>query len=154
MLPANNIVLKRTNSEDPDFQNLVKLLDQDLLDKYDELMAFYSPRNEVEYIETVIVAYANGLPAGCGCFKNIGTETVEVKRMFTLHSARGNGIGRQVLNELGRWAAEKGNTVAMLETGHKQQEAIALYKTSGYELTENYPPYIGVGTSICMKKML
>lgn len=42
----------------------------------------------------------------------------------------------------------------VLETGSKQIEAINLYKSSGYEIIDNFEPYVGNTNSICMKKRL
>jgi len=42
----------------------------------------------------------------------------------------------------------------VLETGIKQHEANNLYKNTGYEIIENYEPYIGNTNSVCMKKAL
>ncbi|MDB2138954.1 hypothetical protein [Clostridium butyricum] len=48
----------------------------------------------------------------------------------------------------------KGYKYALLETGIKQYEAINLYKNIGYQIIENYQPYIGNTNSVCMKKEL
>ena len=65
---------------------------------------------------------------------------------------RGKRIGALVLEELESWARELGYTVCVLETGHKQEAAVSLYKRSGYESIPNYGQYADVTNSICMKK--
>ena len=42
----------------------------------------------------------------------------------------------------------------ILETGHPQAAAVKLYKTSGYDVIDNYAPYIGDPDSICFEKNL
>ena len=44
------------------------------------------------------------------------------------------------------------NTITVLETGIHQQEAIHLYRKSGYLVIENYGPYKNMPESICMQK--
>ena len=74
--------------------------------------------------------------------------------MYVRPERRGAGIARMILSELETWAGEEGYMQSILETGIKQPEAIALYSRSGYRLIPNYPPYVDVAESICMKKEL
>jgi GNAT superfamily N-acetyltransferase len=59
-----------------------------------------------------------------------------------------------ILGELENWALEMGYRQAVLETGNKQVEAIAMYEKLGYSVIPNYPPYENMTTSICMQKTL
>jgi GNAT superfamily N-acetyltransferase len=67
---------------------------------------------------------------------------------------RGRHIAGLLLQELERWAVEEGYCKAVLETGHRQVEAIRLYTRAGYLLTKNYGQYIGMEESICYRKEL
>ena len=67
---------------------------------------------------------------------------------------RGKGVAEAILNELENWAKEEGYSISILETGHKQLDAIGLYQKLGYQITENFGQYIGVENSVCMKKIL
>src|SRR4249919_4131983 len=125
--------LKRTSSDDPDFQSLVKLLDRDLEIRNGSEHSFYSQYNKIDAIKNAVVYYDNGIAIGCGAFKEYDKNTVEIKRMFVKPDARGKGIGGKILNELEQWAAGINYTATILETGKKQPEAIALYKKAGYE---------------------
>jgi len=78
----------------------------------------------------------------------------EIKRMFVLETERGKGIAVAVLAELEKWAVAEGFETAILETGNKMTAAIRLYEKSGYQRTPNYGQYIGVDSSVCMKKDL
>ena len=51
------ISLKRTNSEDPDFIELVKLLDADLAERNGDEQTFYSQFNKIDMIKHVVLAY-------------------------------------------------------------------------------------------------
>jgi len=150
----NTITLKRTNSIDPDFLSLVDLLNADLDARYGELMQTYSPHNQLALLSTVVVAYLDGAAVGCACYKPFDEEAVEIKRMFVSPDVRGKGAASQILAELEGWAKEQGFVYIVLETGDKQIEAINLYHKLGYVDTEKYEPYIGLESSICMRKKL
>ncbi|MBK5284824.1 MAG: GNAT family N-acetyltransferase [Bacteroidia bacterium] len=146
--------MKRTTSDNPDFQSLVHLLDTYLKIVDGEDHAFYSQYNKTDTLSNVIVCYVNGSAVGCGAFRKFDTTTVEIKRMFVHHDFRRQGIGEIILKELETWAAELNYAACILETAKKQQEAIKLYEKSGYMIIPNYGPYVNVDTSVSMKKLL
>ena len=71
-----------------------------------------------------------------------------------LKNFRGQGLSKLLVNKLEELAKNEGYKYAVLETGRKHIEAINLYKRSGYTVTENYDPYIGMPDSVCMKKTI
>ncbi|KJJ37973.1 GNAT family N-acetyltransferase [Aequorivita vladivostokensis] len=147
--------LLRTDSNNPDFVELVKQLDADLAIRDGEDHAFYDQFNKLDAIKHTVVAYNEANRAvGCGAIKQFETETMEVKRMFVPLEERGKGIAGEILRELEIWAKELGNDKCILETGIKQPEAISLYKKSGYRFTDNYGQYAGVENSVCFAKLL
>jgi putative acetyltransferase len=150
----NTIRLKRTTSDDPDFRGLVQQLDADLRITNGAMMDIYDQYNIIEKNDTVIIAYLNDEPAGCGCFKPYNNAAVEIKRMFVRHNARGNRISAMVLKELETWAQELGFIATVLETGSKQFEALGLYQKYGYTQTPKYPPYVDLPDSVCFIKEL
>ena len=148
------VKLIRTNSANKDFIELVKLLDADLAIRDGEDHDFYNQFNKLDSINHVVVLYENEIPIGCGAVKEFESSTMEVKRMFTLHEARGKGVASKVLNELEKWTAELFYTRLVLETGLQQPEAIALYKKCGYNIITNYGQYAGVENSVCFEKVI
>jgi ribosomal protein S18 acetylase RimI-like enzyme len=80
-----------------------------------------------------LLASLRGVPIGCGALKFHGGEPAEIKRMWVSASARGLGIGRRLLKELETHAARRGATVLRLETNATLTEAIALYRSAGYD---------------------
>ena len=90
-----------------------------------------------------LVAYLDGEPVGCGGWRSHGEagDTAELKRMFTTASARGRGVARAVLAAVEDSAREHGRKRIILECGDKQPEAIAMYRTGGYEQIENFGYY-------------
>lgn len=148
------ISLKRTDSEDNDFMQLVTLLDADLRVRDGDEHEFYAQFNKIDQIRHVIVAYRDEKPVGCGAIKPYDDSTLEIKRMFVLPELRGAGIASQVLNALERWAAELGYEKCILETGVKQPEAIALYTKNNYNRIPNYGQYKNAKSSVCFQKQL
>jgi putative acetyltransferase len=148
------IELKRTSSQDQDFQTLVSLLDKDLSVRDGEEHSFYTQFNKIDKIKEAIVAYKNTEPIGCGAIKKFDEESAEVKRMFVKPEYRGQGVASKILSALEAWAKELRYQHCILETGQKQPEAIALYTKSGYRIIPNYGQYAGVENSVCMKKPL
>ena len=146
--------LKRTTSDDPNFQALVTLLDQDLAIRDGSEHAFYAQFNKLNSIKNAVVFYLDSKPVGCGAFKEYDSQTLEIKRMFVLPDYRGQRIAVDILQELEQWASELNYTNSVLETGKKQPEAIRLYERSGYILIPNYGQYDGIENSVCMKKRL
>jgi GNAT superfamily N-acetyltransferase len=61
-----------------------------------------------------------------------GRRPAEIKRMFVREHARGRGLGRRVLAALERAAQAAGVDWLVLETGDRQPEAVALYRSAGY----------------------
>ena len=148
------IKIIRTNSEHPDFIELVRALDLDLAERDGREHAFYAQFNKISQIKFVVMAYDDELPVGCGAIKEYAPDTMEVKRMYTAPTHRGQGIAGRVLRELEDWAAEMSYSKCVLETGKKQPEAIALYQKNGYELIPNYGQYVAVKKSVCFQKKL
>lgn len=146
--------LIRTTSDHPDFGQLVAELDAYLriLDGDDH--EFYAQFNKTSLLKNAMIVYENEFPVGIGAYKEYDSKTAEIKRMYTRPDYRGQGIAKTIITELELWAKEEGYTMAILETGHLQKDAIGLYQKLGYEITENFGQYIGVENSVCMKKIL
>ena len=145
-------VIKRTTSADDDFQMLITHLDHELWNELQEDQATYDQFNKVPDLSTVLIAYQGQQPVACGCFKEIDANTVEIKRMFVEKEWRGKGLSKLILKELEQWAIEQGFENALLETSIHFTTARQLYESSGYTIIPNYPPYLGLTESVCMKK--
>ncbi|MEJ2113704.1 MAG: GNAT family N-acetyltransferase [Flavobacteriaceae bacterium] len=146
--------LNRTNSEDPDFINLVKSLNAYLAIVDGEDHAFYMQYNGLDHLKHVVVAYVEDLPVGCGSFKEFNKESIEIKRMYVNPDFRGTGIAFEILNALEVWAKELNYKKCILETGKRQVEAVSFYTKNEYSIIPNFGPYIGVDNSLCFKKEL
>jgi putative acetyltransferase len=146
--------LVRTNSDNSDFNSLVQQLDKELWSRYGEEQTFFDQFNKLNDINHVVVAYAEGKAVGCGAIKHYVDNIAEVKRMYVSPDVRGKGIAMQILAELEEWAKELSFGACILETGVSQPEAIRLYEKAGYITIPNYGQYVGVESSVCMRKEL
>ena len=145
--------LVRTNSNHEDFKKLTQLFDEFLIDVDGDEKDFFAQYNQI-YLENVLICYENEVAIGCGAIKEYESNKGEIKRMFVLPEGRGKGIASTILTELETWAKELNYISAQLETSQKLKSAIAMYRKFGYEDTPNYGKYIGVESSMCMKKIL
>lgn len=143
-----------TDSENPDFAKLIKMLDEDLNERYGELQKQYDVHNKVDHINNVVLLYIDGRPAACGAFKRYDPDSVELKRIFVAKECRGWGLSKIIVAELEEQAVKEGYRCAVLETGIRQNEAIGLYTKCGYEVIPNYGVYIDNSNSVCMRKKL
>jgi putative acetyltransferase len=146
------ITIKRTDSDNKYFIELVKFLDADLARRDGKEHSFYAQFNKIDKIKYAVVAYENDIPIGCGAIKEYAPKIVEIKRMYTSPGSRGKGIATRILIELEKWATELSYEKCILETGKRQSEAIALYKKNGYQLIPNYGQYAGIENSLCFEK--
>jgi DNA-binding MarR family transcriptional regulator/predicted GNAT family N-acyltransferase len=91
----------------------------------------------------LLIARLGDRPIGCGALRLHGDKPVELKRMWVAPAARGLGLGRRLLGELERFAGEAGASVIRLETNQALNEAIVLYRRSGYVEVDafNNEPY-------------
>jgi GNAT superfamily N-acetyltransferase len=85
-----------------------------------------------------VVAYLGEQPVGCGGVKRLDDETAELKRIYLCESARGQGLGRRLLQQLEAHAWELGYERLRLDTGDRQPEALTLFRSAGYVEIPDY----------------
>jgi putative acetyltransferase len=162
---ANPSASESIQPERADSPEVVALLEA--LDAY--LAALYEP--EANHILSVsellspqvqfLVARVDGRAAGCGAFRRMPGEAatehvpfVEVKRMMVSPQARGGGVATRLLNALEAQAQAEGFTLALLETGGEQREAVRLYERCGYVRRPAFAGYPDNGLSWFYEKQL
>jgi phosphinothricin acetyltransferase len=101
-----------------------------------------------------LVARVAGQPVACGAMRELGGSAGEIKRMYVRPAFRGRGIARALLDALERDAGRRGIALLRIETGERQPEAIALYRSSGYVPIAPFGEYVGNPVSRCFEKHL
>ena len=144
----------RTDNKNVDFNKLIIELDAYLKVTDGADHEFYNQFNGLDNIKNVVIAYQDSQAIGCGAFKKLDNETIEIKRMYVKFAHRGSGTAQAILNSLELWASEKGFKKCILETGNRQVEAIKFYKKAGYKSIPNYGQYIHMDDSNCFEKLV
>jgi GNAT superfamily N-acetyltransferase len=86
----------------------------------------------------LLVAYDGEEPVACGGVRVLAPGLAEIKRMYVAPSARGQGLGRTLLEALEAAAADLGCDRARLDTAASFTEAVALYRSAGYTDIPDY----------------
>jgi DNA-binding MarR family transcriptional regulator/N-acetylglutamate synthase-like GNAT family acetyltransferase len=81
----------------------------------------------------LLTATLHGDAVGIGALKFHDGGWAEVKRMWVSPAVRGTGLGRRILAELEAHARERGVRLLRLETNRALAEAIALYRSAGFD---------------------
>ena len=149
-----DINIIRTNTLNPKIKELIKFLDKELRDYYGDVQDNYTPHNDVSKGFPAILIEQNGLSIGCGAFKPYDKTSGELKRIFLKKEVRGKGLSKHLMKALEDWMLEENLSVAILETGDKQPEALGLYQKLGYKPIPKYGVYVNMPNSICTKKEL
>lgn len=78
----------------------------------------------------------------------------EIKRLFVLESARGHGAAKRLMAHIEAALQARGVSLARLETGIHQPEAIGLYRRLGYVERGPFGDYAPDPLSLFMEKAL
>ena len=84
---------------------------------------------------TFLIAREGQTVLGCVSLKSIDATLGEVKRLWVAPAARGRGIARRLMEEVETFARSAGMTELRLDTNSALTEALALYRSSGWEPT-------------------
>lgn len=144
----------------PDAVKLTELVQAEYVRRYASEVGDSSPMAPEEFDHPngiFFIGYVDEIPVAMGGWRRGGPNGAtdgEIKRMFVLDSHRGQGLSRQVLDELERSAARQGITRLVLETGTEQPEAIALYRSAGYVDVPAFGFYAEYDDSVHLGKVL
>ena len=86
------------------------------------------------------LARSGGRAVGCGGIA-LFDEFAEVKRMYTVPDARGQGVGKAVMARLEEEARAAGKEWLLLETGHEQDESMHFFEQYGFHPRSYFGPY-------------
>ena len=138
LLTAGMVEIERVDPADPRarycMREYVAELDRRFEDGFDPSVSISADDEELRPpAGLVLVATSRSDPIGCGALKFHGADPTELKRMWIAPEARGLGVGRRLLAELESEASRNGSRTIRLETNRSLTEAIALYRSAGYE---------------------
>lgn len=150
------VELKVVEITNLDFEELVAKLNAFFDEQWGEIAANYQEHHNLTKMKQAIVAYVDGQPVGCGCWKLLeeDSEIGEIKRMYINENSRGLGIAAKLLEKLEESIAVEGYHEVVLETGADMVGTIKFYEKQGYHLIPNYGEFVNDEVCVCMKKEL
>jgi ribosomal protein S18 acetylase RimI-like enzyme len=161
------LLLQAVDYDHPDAVRLIAQVQAVYQERYGGVDA--TPLDPAEFAAPLgffVIGYLDGCSRGatavaCGGWRardavdgdpELRAGDAEIKRMFVVAGYRGRGFARAVLAELERTAAAAGRRRAVLETGVRQPEAIALYASAGYVPIAKFGTYRQEPGSRCFGK--
>jgi GNAT superfamily N-acetyltransferase len=85
-----------------------------------------------------LVGYRGDVAVCGGGLKRLPDGACEIKRMYVVPAARGQGVARMLLHALEDAARALGYAIARLDTGPRQAHAQGFYEREGYHAVGNF----------------
>lgn len=133
--------------EDPlqdDVRTLIAALNEHLLKLTPPEFCSHLTVEQMAGAETTVFVARDARDAvACGALRRHGAAVGEVKRMYTVPSHQGQGIGGRILEQIEALARDEGVLRLVLETGHRHGAAWHVYERAGFARCGpvlDYPP--------------
>ncbi|MBG6098709.1 GNAT family N-acetyltransferase [Nocardioides luteus] len=156
-----SVEIRRVAYDHPDAQKLVDRVQEFYVERYGE------PDHDPTLPEmfeglagAYFLAYLDDVPVASGAWRRSGESalgtvvTAEIKRMYVVPEAQGQGLAKRMLAHVETSAHEAGFEAMVLTTGGLQHEAIGLYAANGYVDVEPFGYYKDDDLVVCMAKRL
>lgn len=86
----------------------------------------------------LLVASSGTTLCGCVALKKLEPGICEMKRLYVREGFKGRGIGRMLVSHILERAKAGGYRAMRLDSLETMQQAVALYRSCGFEATEPY----------------
>jgi DNA-binding MarR family transcriptional regulator/GNAT superfamily N-acetyltransferase len=138
LLTASTVRIAPIDPTHPDARHCLRSYVRELSERFDTgfdpARSISATREElIPPAGLMLLARMGTEPVGCGAVKFHADGRAEIKRMWVASSARGLGLGRRLLEELERHAADRGIHTLRLETNRQLTEAMAMYRAAGFQ---------------------
>jgi putative acetyltransferase len=141
-------MIRIVHSSSPEEMPLVRKLFEEYAASLDIDLCFQDFERELETLPggygplegTIVIAYSDGEPAGCGALRRLEGNICEMKRLYVRPDHRGKGIGRALAGTILERARELGYATIKLDTLRSMTEANALYVSLGFTECAPYRP--------------
>lgn len=148
------MTIKAVNVSNQDLISLVKELDLFFDNLWGLAANNYKSLHQLSQMAYSVVCYEGDKAVGCGCFKIIDKQTIEIKRMYVKEDYRHLKLATQMIDKLEKEAIRQGYTLSTLQTGKDMLGSIHFYEKMGYYLVDNYGLFVDDELCVCMKKEL
>lgn len=134
---------ERYSDGPPPGPELAQLLDE----------VFHTDPTDAEYVALALDGDSGEAVGHGALFRRPEPGTLELRRVTVLPEHRRRGHSKRLLAHLEDAARRLGASRIILDTGPKQQDAIALYRAVGYREIAPFPPYdrLAAGEAFCFE---
>jgi putative acetyltransferase len=148
--------VKTVSAGDPEVVDLLDALTAELAAAgYEASEMFgYSAEQLQDRAVHLVGARLGSRLVGLGGLELQEDRTGELKRFFVTPEHRGAGVADALISALVGYARDHEIERLRLETGDKQQAAIAFYRRHGFVVVPRFGPYVNSATSVCMQRDL
>ena len=149
------MIVREVPWEHPDSVAMRKGQRLDLDQRYGSPDSEPGPHPSAEDISVLFVAYTDdGEAIGSGALRQLDDQHAEIKRMFVSPAHRGSGAAGAILSRLEEFARGRGWHRLVLETGHRQPDAVRFYEREGFRPIPTFGYYVDSARSLCFEKVL
>ena len=139
-LSALNV--RRARADEPPGSDLLEAMVSELVPLYGRIDVPGAPSATPQDFSpphgAFLILEDGGTPVACGGVKHLDDQACEIKRMYVVSEARGQGVAGVLLRALEDEGRRLGYTIARLDTGPHQPHAQRLYERAGYRSIENF----------------
>ena len=149
--PDHRLAVRALGYDHPDAQRLIAEVQAEYVQRYGGPDASpVDPREFQPPQGLFLVGYLQEEPVATGGWRRHDDDhpqtswaapSVEIKRMYVTAAARGRGHARTMLAHLEDTARRAGARWLLLETGHRQPEAVQLYQSCRYHPVPPFGDY-------------